>query len=117
MKCFKCNNPDLDMVKLNDYVLVCPLCNMKFDKELAEHTEKELLEVGYFYMANEPLAEQFFDYLRSKDLEVSMIRDGIQQWFYINEEGRVIVEKHFIDVKLNTENRLNQVKGILMTLR
>ncbi|MBB6454393.1 uncharacterized Zn finger protein (UPF0148 family) [Salirhabdus euzebyi] len=113
MNCFKCKNTHLDMVKVNDYVVVCPMCDMKFDVRHAEKTEKKLMQKSYHYMSNEPLAEQFFNYLRSKDVDINMVKYGISQWLYIGDKGLSIVRKHFAKEKIETENKLKDIKRIL----
>jgi hypothetical protein len=116
MKCFSCENPVFDMVQISDCYLICPHCDMKFDIEHAEYTEKDLIMHGYFYMSNEPLADQWRDYFIRKYPKLKLIKYGISQWFYIDDRGRTIVEIQFLKMKENLEKELNSVRSILREL-
>lgn len=113
MKCFKCSEPVLEMVELNECDVICPHCNFIFDIVHAKKMKDDLLKDSYFHMSNEPLAEEMFNYFRSEDLDVRLVKYGISQWIYVGDKGLSIIRDHFIKKRVETEKQLDSIKRIL----
>lgn len=117
MKCFQCKEKVLEMVEINDYECVCPICNLKFDFDHANRTEEELRKNGYIRTSNEELADVWAQYFSTKYIELQIVKFGISEWIYINEMGRIAVESKFLELKNKIEKDLHELNEGLKLLR
>lgn len=113
MKCFVCNDPGIEMVKIADDDVVCPICHTRFDLDHANRIENELKKNGYISMSNESLADQWSKYFFKKFPELKFIKWGISQWIYINEQGKKSVFIQLLERKEKIRNQLNEINAIL----
>lgn len=81
MKCFNCDYP-LEMVKLDNDDLLCPMCNMRFALDHAEYTERELLKNGLITYSNPEISLQHYQYFKTKYDDVRYITYDLNEYIY-----------------------------------
>lgn len=115
VNCFRCGSggAGLEMVLIRDSMYKCVLCEMVFDEGHAKITEKELMDKGYITLANEELANQWFEYFEANKFpDIVLIKHGIGH-LIINNAGLDNVRKVFLKRRNSLIEELSSVENVL----